>query len=124
MINGINNENNDRLLNSRLGGESGVSQVVTNPIENSRPLSKENKYNFIDESAISIDAYKIYEHEMDIKKFTKAMNSLDEDSCNKRVQELFDKGVVNPFIVDDFETISTSLSKNKDFLRDIEFETL
>ena len=41
-----------------------------------------------------MDAYKIYEYEMDIKKFTKlAMEDLGNTSYNDRVQELFKKGV-------------------------------
>lgn len=125
MLNGINdNENN--LINARLNSQNGVAGVVTNPIGNINPYSKENKFNFIDESAISNEAYKLYEHECDVKQFTKlalsGIENLSED--NERVEALFNNGVFNPFIVDDFETLADDFSSNDKFMQDIEFDTL
>ena len=37
MINGINNNDNNELINARLGGQSEVANVVTNPIWNNNP---------------------------------------------------------------------------------------
>ena len=123
MINGINNDNNEQMINSRLGGQSEVSQVVTNTIGRNNPYVKENRYNFIDESAISVEAYQIYQHEQDVKHFTKlAMDGMDDTSYIFQVEALFKQGVVDPFTVDDIDLLADSLSKNKDFLKDIEFE--
>ena len=125
MINGINNDNNEQMINSRLGGQSEVSQVVTNPIGRNNPYVKENRYNFIDESAISVEAYQIYQHEQDVKHFTKlAMDGMDDTSYIFQVEALFKQGVVDTFTVDDIDLLADSLSKNKDFLKDIEFERL
>lgn len=123
MLNGINNNDNG-LINTRLN--NGIDSVVTNPIDNVNPYSKENKYNFIDESAISREAYKLYEHECDVKQFTKlALLGIDNLSAdNDRVETLFNNGVFNPFKIDDFETLADDFSNNEKFMQDIEFDTL
>ena len=126
MLNGINNDNHNSLINARLNSQNGIAGVVTNPIGNVNPYSKENKFNFIDESAISTDAYRLYEHECDVKQFTKlaltGIENVDED--NERVEALFNEGVINPFLVDDFETLAEVFSNNDKFMQDIEFNTL
>ena len=126
MINGINNENNEQMINARLNGQSGVSSIVTNPIGNKNPYNKETKFNLIDVSDISQDAVKIFQREQDVKEFTKlalaGMN--DEETYNQQVEELFAKGVVNPFMVDDTETLAQDLANNEEFLKDIDFSML
>lgn len=56
MLNGINNNDNNELINARLNGQAGIGNVVTNPISNNNPYVKEAKYNFVDLSSISNDA--------------------------------------------------------------------
>ena len=123
MINGIND--NNELINSRLSGQNGVGSLVTNPISNDHAYVKEAKYNFNDISAISKDAYYLYEREKDISSFTKlALAGMDDTSYNDRVEALFAQGVVNPFTDDNVSDLADDLSKNEDFLNTIEFNML
>lgn len=126
MIYGINNENNDQLINARLNGQNGVSNVVTNPIGNKNPYNKETKFNLVDVSDISMDAVKIFQREQDVKEFTKlALAGMDdEETYNQQVEELFAKGVMDPFMVDDTETLAQDLASNEEFLKDIDFSML
>ncbi len=126
MIHGINNENNEQMINARLNGQSGISSVVTNPIGNKNPYNKETKFNLIDVSDISTDAVNIFQREQDVKEFTKlALAGMDdEESYNQQVEELFSKGVANPFMVDDTETLAQDLANNEEFLKDIDFSML
>lgn len=126
MIHGINNENNEQLVNARLNGQNGVSSVVTNPIGNKNPYNKETKFNLVDVSDISMDAVKIFQREQDVKEFTKlALAGMDdEETYNQQVEELFSKGVVDPFIVDDTDTLAQDLASNEEFLKDIDFSML
>lgn len=126
MIHGINNENNEQLVNGRLNGQNGVSSVVTNPIGNKNPYNKETKFNLVDVSDISMDAVKIFQREQDVKEFTKlALAGMDdEETYNQQVEELFSKGVVDPFMVDDTDTLAQDLASNEEFLKDIDFSML
>lgn len=125
MINGINNNDNNELINARLNGQGGIGSVVTNPISNSNPYVKEAKHNFVDISAISNDAYYLYQREQDVNYFTKlALAGLDDDSYNNRVEELFAQGVTDPFKVDNTNELAQDLLENEDFLKDIEFNML
>lgn len=126
MIHGINNENNEQLVNTRLNGQNGVSSVVTNPIGNKNPYNKETKFNLVDVSDISMDAVKIFQREQDVKEFTKlAIAGMDdEETYNQQVEELFSKGVVDPFMVDDTDTLAQDLASNEEFLKDIDFSML
>ena len=126
MIHGINNENNEQLVNARLNGQNGVSSVVTNPIGNKNPYNKETKFNLVDVSDISMDAVKIFQREQDVKEFTKlALAGMDdEETYNQHVEELFSKGVVEPFMVDDTDTLAQDLASNEEFLKDIDFSML
>lgn len=122
MINGINNNDNNELINTRLNGQNGVGGVVTNPISNNNPYVKEAKYNFVDISSISTDAYYLYQREQDINHFTKiALAGMDDTSYNTRVEELFNNGVADPFAVDNTKQLAEDLLENEDFLKDIEF---
>ena len=126
MIHGINNENNEQLVNARLNGQNGVSSVVTNPIGNKNPYNKETKFNLVDVSDLSMDAVKIFQREQDVKEFTKlALAGMDdEETYNQQVEELFSKGVVDPFMVDDTDTLAQDLASNEEFLKDIDFSML
>ena len=48
----------------------------------------------------------------------------DEETYNQQVEELFAKGVVNPFMVEDTETLAQDLANNEEFLKDIDFSML
>lgn len=125
MLNGINNNDNNELINARLNGQGGIGSVVTNPISNSNPYVKEAKHNLIDISSISTDAYYLYQREQDVNHFTKiALAGMSDTSYNERVEELFANGVANPFAVEDTETLANDLLGNEDFLKDIEFNML
>lgn len=126
MIHGINNENNEQLVNARLNGQNGISSVVTNPIGNKNPYNKETKFNLVDVSDISMDAVKIFQREQDVKEFTKlALAGMDdEETYNQQVEELFSKGVFDPFMVDDTDTLAQDLANNEEFLKDIDFSML
>lgn len=122
MINGINNNDNNELINARLNGQGGVGNVVTNPISNNSAYVKEAKYNFIDMSSISTDAYYLYQREQDVNYFTKlSLAGMDDTSYNDRVEELFSQGVTDPFKVENTEKLAEELLKSEDFLKDIEF---
>ena len=125
MINGINNNDNNELINARLGRQSEVSNVVTNPIGNNNPYTKEAKFNFVDVSAISKDAYYLYQREQDVNYFNKiALSGMEDTSYNDQVEALFAQGVTDPFTVDDTEKLANVLLENDDFLKDIEFNML
>jgi len=128
MINGINNSDNNELINARLNGQNGVGSVVTNPIGNTNPYVKEAKYNFNDISAISNDAYYLYQRDQDIKQFNEiALSGMNDTSYITEVESLFSQGVVDPFVIDiarDTEELAEYLSKNDEFLNDIEFNAL
>ena len=125
MINWINNNDNNELINARLGGQSEVANVVTNPIGNNNPYTKEAKLNFIDVSAISKDAYYLYQREQDVNYFNKiALSGMNDNSYNDRVEALFAQGVTDPFTVDDTDKLANVLLENDDFLKDIEFNML
>ncbi|MBR1943372.1 hypothetical protein IJ843_06520 [bacterium] len=125
MLNGINNNDSNELINARLNGQSGVGSVVTNPIGNNNPYNKEAKYNFVDVSSISTDAYYLYQREQDVQSFTKlVMAGMDDTSYNDRVEELFANGVTDPFLVDDTDLLADDLLSSNKFVKDIEFNML
>lgn len=128
MINGINNNDNNELINTRLNGQNGIGSVVTNPISNTNPYVKEAKYNFNDISAISNDAYYLYQRDTDIKQFNQiALSGMDDKSYVEEVENLFAQGVVDPFVVDmakDTDELADYLLSNENFLNDIEFSSL
>lgn len=125
MLNGINSNDNNELINTRLNGQNGVNGVVTNPIGNNNPYNKETKYNLVDVSSISEDAYYLYQKEKDIQHFNKiALAGMDDNSYNDRVESLFAQGVVDPFLVDNTKTLAEDLMLNDDFLKDLDFNML
>ena len=128
MINGINNNDNNELINARLNGQNGVGNVVTNPISNNNPYNKDVKYNFIDVSAISNDAYYLFQRDKDIQHFNEiAMAGMNDKSYIDDVENLFAQGVVDPFVVEMAkypDEMAEYLATNQDFMQDIEFNML
>lgn len=116
MLYGINN-NGDNLLSRQLMGSDDISKVVTNPIEGMSPFNKiDNSAYLIDESAISRDAYYLYQRECDVNNFTKlSMSNPEDTSHNELMQNLFSKGVIDPFAGDNVDTLVT----NEKFLSDL-----
>lgn len=110
MLNGIN-------LNNELNNKDSmaIGGVVTNPINN--PYRNLDRSLLIDESAISDQAYKLYQKEQDIKHFTSiAMSNPDDNSHDEIISALFNSGkAIDPFSDD---TIS-SLSENQNLLADL-----
>ena len=95
MLYGINNNNNDNLINTQLKEQSEVS-TVTNPItQGSNPYTKAESGYLVDETSISREAFYLYQKEIDIKNFTKIAANTEEDP--PKMQELFSKGVLDPF---------------------------
>lgn len=112
MLNGIDNK--DGILNSQLDRQSEVSKLATNPIKNA--YANTNKSMFIDETAISSEAVNLYEKEQDVKKFTNlAMSDPDDLSHEQIIDNLFSKGVTDPFSDDVF----SQLSNNQKLLDDL-----
>ena len=125
MIHGINNNDNNELINSRLSGQGTVGGVVTNPIGNNNPYNKEAKFNLVDVSTISQDAYYLYQREKDIQHFNDiALAGMNDTSYNDRVEALFAQGVMDPFLVDNTEALADDLFSNEEFVKDIEFNML
>ena len=125
MLNGINNNDNNELINSRLTGQNGIGSVVTNPIGNNNPYTKDAKYNFVDVSSISSDAYFLYQREIDIKNFTElSLAGMSDTSYNDRVEALFAEGVVDPFLVENTSLLADDMLKSEDLVKELEFNTL
>ena len=125
MIYGINNNDNNELINARLSGQGSVGGVVTNPIGNNNPYNKEAKFNLVDVSTISQDAYYLYQREKDIQHFNDiALAGMNDTTYNERVEALFAQGVTDPFLVDNIKVLAEDLVANGDFVKDIEFNML
>lgn len=108
MLNGISNDKNEAIKNS------SISQVSSLGVSN--PYKTKDMGLFIDESDISQTAIKMYEREMDVKKFTKlALSDPEDDSANKLVVSKVMSGCIS---IDDDEAIFSLLS-NEDFLNEI-----
>lgn len=105
---------NDELNNAQIGGQIGVSGVVTNPINN--PYKNIDRSLLIDETAISQDAINLYEKEQDVKKFnTLAMSDPEDMSHEEIIANLFNRGASDPF---SDESI-TELAGNQKLLEDL-----
>lgn len=113
MLYGINNINNDSLIDTQLH-EQGEVSTVTNPITGgNNPYGKAESNYLIDETSISREAFYMYQKELDVRNFTQiALNTEEEPS---KMKELFAKGVLDPF-----EAINTDkLINNDKFLTDL-----
>lgn len=117
MLHGINNNGDNNILNTQISGQDELNKVVTNPIQGVNPRSAMNKAYLIDESAISKEAFYLYQREIDIQQFTKlAMSNPDDTSHVGMVNNLFANGVIDPFCSDNVNQLVT----NKQFLQDLD----
>lgn len=91
MFNNINDNNLLQLNNT--------GNVVN--LANVRSALKKNGYNnnpYVDKTEISANAMKLFQKDLDIKKFTKiATENPDDISYLEQVRALFSEGVVDPF---------------------------
>ena len=90
-IGNINQENIKGLNSARTEQSQAVSGFKKNP------YATYNRDFLIDESQISKDAIKMYEHEKDVKKFTNlAMSDLENDDTTEALmQNVFAKGAID-----------------------------
>ena len=93
MFNNINNENN--LYNSQLNSANNIINLA----QIRSALNKSNTTNpYVDKTEISSDAMKLFQKDLDVKKFTEIAISDKEDlSYLQRMQELFKSGVVDVY---------------------------
>ena len=79
------------------------------------PYEKTNADYFVDESDISAEALKKYQHELDVKKFSEILMQYDEkDALEEVLQQVFN-GTIS---IDNDEFLSDLLT-NEEFLNDI-----
>lgn len=113
MLNGI--LQNTNLSNSEITPENNVVQIaeankkyMTNPIQSQ----------LIDETDISENALKLYQRDLDIKKFTNLTLSDSKDTSHLDIiEKQFAEGVMTPFSDD----LLGNLLNNQLFLKDIAF---
>ena len=108
MLDKILNTNSETVSQSQ--NLDRISQLgATNPYE------KANSDYFIDESDISSEAFKKYEHEVDVKKFSDILMQYDEKEALEEVL----RGVFDGSISIDNDEFLSELLTNEDFLNDI-----
>ncbi len=107
----------DRIQNSGLDSINqgqGLDKILS--VGASNPFEKEDLANLlIDESDISLTAFKKYQRELDVEKFSAILKETDEKEANSLVLKGIFRGDIN--IEDD--KIFNSIVNNKDFLYDI-----
>lgn len=110
MLNGIYNDS----INNYISRESNIIQI--SDAQKKYASSPFAKTHFVDETQISSEAMKLYEHENDVKKFTAlALSDEDDTSHMKLMQTAFDNGIKSPFTDD----LLDMLLDNQKFLSDI-----
>ena len=108
------------MLDKILGSSSeSVSQSQNldriNQIGSTNPFESVSASYFVDESDISSEALKKYEHEMDVKKFSEILMEYDEkDALEEVLRGIFDGSIS----IDNDEFLS-ELLMNEEFLNDI-----
>lgn len=117
MLNNIDNNSKNLTLNSQLVQQDSLNSILGTASQKRNSGVNELDSNFlIDSSDISNKALQMYEHELDVKKFTKlAVSDPENTSHNEMVEELFSKGIVDVF---EDSTIA-ALSSNKSLLDDL-----
>ncbi len=117
MLNNIDNNSNNLSLNSQLVQQESLNNILGTAAANRNSNISNIDTNFlIDSSDISNKALQMYEHELDVKKFTElAVSDPENTSHNQLVEELFSKGIVDVF---EDSTIA-ALSTNKSLLDDL-----
>ena len=108
MLDRISADHNEAIRQNSVGSVSSLGV--------SNPYAQRDKGLFIDESNISDAAIKLYEHEMDVKKFTKlALSDQDDKSADALVLSKAFDGEIS---IDDDEAIFSLLS-NEELLNEI-----
>lgn len=79
------------------------------------PYEKASSKYFVDESEISFEALKKYEHELDVKKFSEILMQTDEKQALEQVLQ----GVFDGSISIDNDEFLSELLTNEEFLNDI-----
>ena len=102
MFNNINDNNLLQLNNS--------NNIIN--IANIRSNIQKSGYNtnpYVDKTEISANAMKLFQKDLDIKKFAKIAAENPEDlSYLQQIQELFSQGVVDPFEEDVLSELVTN----------------
>ncbi|MDD3237574.1 MAG: hypothetical protein PHV37_05695 [Candidatus Gastranaerophilales bacterium] len=112
MLNGINNSTD--LQKQQVSQTTGMDK--TGILGKSNPFEKIDKNLLVDELDISQNAFKLYEKDLDIKKFTKlAISDPENNSHNSQVAEKIASGDIQ---FDDNEIINSLFNNNK-FLNDL-----
>ena len=110
MFNNINENNRDLL--EQFNTTANIVKISAAKSAFQRNNVSSNPY--IDKSEISLDAMKMFQRDLDVKKFTQIATENPEDiSYLARMRELFDDGVVDPF---EDEVLSELVTNSK--LRD------
>ena len=115
MFNNINNNNNGLLYsNSQLGNAGNIINLAAIRANLQKNGISSNPY--VDQSEISTDAMKLFQRDMDIKKFTEiAISDKEDTSYIDRVNELFQEGVIDVFEDD----VLSELVKNPNLWNDL-----
>ena len=94
MFNNINDNNRDILEQF-----STTANVVKLSAARSAFLKNNTGANpYVDKTEISSDAMKLFQRDLDIKKFTQiAMENPEDISYLEKMQELFSKGIADPY---------------------------
>jgi len=107
MFNNINENNRNLLFNSQYGNAGNVVNLT-----NIRSNLQRNGYinnPYVDKTEISQNAMKMFQRDLDIKKFTKlAVENPEDISYLERMQELFQSGVVDAFEDDIFSELANN----------------
>ena len=101
----FNNINDNNLLQF-----NSASNVIN--LTNVRTALQKGGYNtnpYVDKTEISANAMKLFQKDLDIKKFAKIASENPEDlSYLEQIQELFSQGVVDPFEEDVLSELVTN----------------
>lgn len=108
------------IINNNLQNNSQVAQTLgtdkTGLFSNNNPYEKIDKNLLVDQLDISNDAIKMYQKELDVKKFTQlALSDPNDLSHNKKVAEQLENGEIDSTSKD----IIDSLFNNSKFINDL-----
>lgn len=107
MFNNINDNNKDFLYNSQLNNSTNVINLAAIRANAQKNAYAQNPY--VDKTEISSNAMKLFQKDLDIKKFTKiATSDLEDTSHLEKMQELFKNGVVDVFEDDVLSSLVTN----------------
>ena len=113
MFNNINDNNRD-ILQSQYNTSNIVNLAA---IRAGYGKSNSAKNPYVDKTEISSDAMKLFQREVDVKKFTQiVLDTKDDISYLEKMNELFNDGIVDPFE----DSIIQKLAENPKLLNDLE----